>query len=70
MEVKKANEDMFEAVRHGQAGGLRAALEAGADVDAKDGNGDTALILAANDGDAECVGVLLAAGADVDAKDE
>ena len=44
-------------------------LDAGADVNAKNGNGFTALILAAYHGKNETVSMLLEHGADIDAKD-
>jgi uncharacterized protein len=50
---------------------IRAALEAGADVNAKDAEHDeAALILAAKFGDAEIIQLLIDAGADVDAPDD
>ncbi len=47
---------------------VQALLDAGADVNAKDNNGETALIQAASTGHTETVQALLDAGADVDAE--
>ena len=46
---------------------MSALVAAGADVEAADENGNTALALEAMQGNAACVSTLLAAGADVDA---
>ena len=54
------------AARRGDAVSLQAQLEAGADVDALDRFGQTALMLAAQRGSLEAVRVLLAAGANPD----
>ena len=56
-----------EAAQQGDEGVVRAALEQGADVNAAQGDGMTALHWAALRGDAEVVRMLLAAGADVNA---
>ncbi len=47
---------------------IKALLAAGADVNARNGIGETALILVSRNGDAASVAALLAAGADVNAK--
>ncbi|MEM6396546.1 MAG: ankyrin repeat domain-containing protein [Bacteroidota bacterium] len=57
------------AAEDGQVAALRALLEAGADVDARDGHRRTALICAASDGHYSAAKLLLEAGADIDAQD-
>ena len=54
------------AVRRGDASELRTLLDAGADVDARDKYGQTALMIAAQRGHADVVRALLAAGAALD----
>lgn len=48
----------------------KALIDAGADVNAKDDNGRTALMRAALLGQDRCVDLLLDAGADINAQDE
>ena len=57
-----------EAARRGDAQAVRSLLDRGADVNAAQGDGMTALHWAAERGHAEVVGVLLSAPADVEAK--
>jgi ankyrin repeat protein len=64
------SEQLIEAVRSGDAGRVKAALEQGEDANSRDSYGATALMLAANAGQLDIVNLLLAAGAEVDAKDE
>lgn len=52
------------AARKGQAGPARKLVEAGADVEARDKEGLTALMWAGRAGNAETVGALLRAGAE------
>ena len=59
---------LLEASRNGNVDAARALLEAGADVDARNADGITALMMAAARGHVEVVHVLLEAGADVDAR--
>lgn len=60
---------LFDAVAAGDADRLRAALAGGADVNARDGTGRTALGLAARRGDVAMAGMLLDAGARIDEGD-
>lgn len=63
------NDQLFEAVRKGDAAAVTAALDRGADVNAKFRYGATALFKAAERGHAEVAKVLLDRGADVKVKD-
>jgi ankyrin repeat protein len=63
------NDQFFEAVRKGDAAAVTAALDKGADVNAKFRYGSTALFKAAERGHTEVVKILLARGADVKVKD-
>jgi len=63
------NEQLFEAVRKGDAAAVTALLDKGADVNAKFRYGQTSLFKAAERGHTEVVKVLLARGADVTVKD-
>ena len=63
------NDQLFEAVRKGDAAAVTAALDKGADVNAKFRYGMTALFKAAERGNADVTKVLLARGADVNVKD-
>lgn len=58
----------FEAARKGDASAIRAMIERGAKVDARDDHDDTALTWAATEGRADVCAVLLAAGADPNAR--
>lgn len=66
---QELNDQLFEAVRKGDAAAVTAALDKGADVNAKFRYGSTALFKAAERGHKEVVAVLLARGADVKVKD-
>src|SRR5215217_329170 len=66
---QELNDQLFEAVRKGDATAVTAALDKGADVNAKFRYGMTALFKAAERGNAEVTKVLLARGADVNVKD-
>jgi uncharacterized protein len=61
---------LIEAARSGAADEVRSLLERGADVEARDQNGATALVAAAYGNHVEVGRLLIEAGADVDAKDE
>lgn len=63
------NDQLFEAVRKGDAAAVTAALDKGADVNAKFRYGTTALFKAAERGNAEVTKVLLDRGADMNVKD-
>jgi ankyrin repeat protein len=58
--------ELEQAVRRGDLAAVRLALEAGTDVDARDAQGQSALMLAAHRGDLALVELLLAQGADPD----
>ena len=60
------NEDLLDAARNGDVAAVTAAMEAGADVNAAQGDGMTALHWAAERGHADVARVLLDAGAAVD----
>jgi len=66
---QELNDQLFEAVRKGDVAAVTAALDRGADVNAKFRYGTTALFKAAERGNAEVAGILLARGADVKVKD-
>jgi len=66
---QELNDQLFEAVRKGDVAAVTAALDHGADVNAKFRYGTTALFKAAERGYAEVVKVLLDRGADVKVKD-
>jgi ankyrin repeat protein len=57
--------EWWTAVRHGNVDALRALIAAGAEVDARDGHGQTALMNAAREGHIEIVRLLVAHGADL-----
>jgi ankyrin repeat protein len=63
------NDQLFEAVRKGDAAAVTALLDKGADVNAKFRYGATALFKAAERGHVDVVKVLLARGADVKVTD-
>lgn len=63
------NEALWDAARVGDTARITAALEKGADVNAKSRYDVTALILAANNGRMDAVKLLVARGADVNAQD-
>ena len=63
------NDQLYEAVRKGDAAAVRALLDKGADVNAKFRYGATALFKAAERGNAEIVRILLERGADVKVQD-
>lgn len=66
---QELNDQMFEAVRKGDATAVAALLDKGADVNAKFRYGSTALFKAAERGHVEVVKLLLDRGVDVSVKD-
>lgn len=64
------SQQLIEAVNAGQPARVRELLADGADANARDAYGATALMNAAHGGNLDVVEILLAAGAEVDAKDE
>src|SRR5688572_10095019 len=66
---QELNDQMYEAVRRGDAAAVTALLDKGADVNAKFRYGATALFKAAERGNADIVKLLLARGADATVKD-
>src|SRR5262249_36737839 len=66
---RAANESLWEAARAGDTTRITAALEQGADVNAKARYDVTALIFAASNGRLDAVRLLVARGADVNAQD-
>ena len=63
-------EPLLDAVTAGDADRVRTLLAAGADCNVRDGDGATALMLAAHAGRLDLVGALIDAGANVNASDE
>ncbi|MGQ0763372.1 MAG: ankyrin repeat domain-containing protein [Acidobacteriota bacterium] len=66
---QQLNDQMYEAVRRGDAAAVTALLDKGADVNAKFRYGATALFKAAERGNADIVKLLLARGADATVRD-
>jgi len=66
---QELNDQLYEAVRKGDVAGVTAALDRGADVNAKFRYGTTALFKAAERGNAEITKILLDRGADTKVKD-
>ena len=63
-------DDLFGAIGHGNTDIVQCVVDAGADVDAKDADGDPILILAIGHGNVEMVRIIVSDGqANVDAKD-
>ena len=67
--TQNPNPDLIRAARSRDIAAVRALLAKGADVNAKDKNGSTALMLVASRGHTDALRALLAAGANVNAKD-
>lgn len=66
---QELNDQLFEAVRKGDSVGVTAALDKGADVNAKFRYGQTALFKAAERGHTDVAKILLDRGADVKVRD-
>lgn len=66
---QQLNDQMYEAVRRGDAAAVTALLDKGADVNAKFRYGATALFKAAERGNSDIVKLLLARGADATVRD-
>jgi tetratricopeptide (TPR) repeat protein len=64
-----ANEKLLKSAREDKTGFITAALDHGADVNARDENGRTALMIAAINGHLDVVRLLIGRGADINAKD-
>ncbi|MFD5507170.1 ankyrin repeat domain-containing protein [Streptomyces sp. NPDC127051] len=67
--MKAVDRQLLDAARAGDAAAVRAAVEAGANVEARDTELRTPLLLASLGNHVEAARVLVAAGADVDAQD-
>lgn len=63
-------ETLHDAAAAGDVGRVRALAAAGADCNARDADGATALMLAAHSGNLDMVRALIEAGADANARDE
>ena len=66
--IAGVNEDLIKAALRGDLPAVKRFIAKGADVNAKDCNGGTALIAASQDGRLDLVQALIAEGADVNAK--
>ena len=67
--MKKANEMLWEGVIEKNLDKVRIALNLKAEVNAKDGNGQTPLHVAARNNSLEVAELLISSGAEVNAKD-
>lgn len=63
------NDDLFEAVKKGDKQKVLALIKKGANVNAKDVDGEILLIIASKKGHTEIAKLLITKGADVNAKD-
>jgi ankyrin repeat protein len=68
--IRKAQDALIAATKQGDVGQVRAQLQAGADVNARDGAQRTALVLAVRSGPRAVVRALIDAGAGLDARDQ
>lgn len=64
-----ADAQLRDAASRGDVDAVREALDAGADLEARDGEGRTALLLATHGNNVDVARELIEAGADVNAKD-
>jgi ankyrin repeat protein len=68
--IKKAQDALISAAKQGDVGQVHAQLQAGADVNARDGGQRTALLHAVRGGQLAVVRALIEAGAGLDARDQ
>jgi ankyrin repeat protein len=68
--IKKAQDALVAAAKLGDVSQIRAQLQAGADVNARDGGGRTALLHAVRGGQLAAVRALMEAGAGLDERDQ
>ena len=68
--IKKAQDALIAAAKQGDAGQVRAQLQAGADVNARDSAQRSALLHAVRGGQLAAARALIEAGADLDARDQ
>src|SRR5208337_5502443 len=66
--IAGVNEDLWQAAKRGDLPEIKSLLDKGAEVNAKNDNGSTALMAASLQGHPEIVQALLAKGAEVNAK--
>jgi len=69
VDTSKMSDDLLRASREGNTAEVRSLLDAGAEVNATDDDGFTALIWALTAGSPEVVRLLIYSGADVNAQD-
>ena len=67
--TSQGQSDLFDAARYGASEKIQSLLDSGADPNAEDNNGWTALMIAAIHGHSTIVEILLDAGAYIDQKD-
>jgi ankyrin repeat protein len=65
----QAETSLLQAAASGDLAAVKAAIKAGADLEARGKNGETALLAATHGNHIEVAGTLIDAGADVNAKD-
>lgn len=69
-EVKALNSKMLTAAAEGKTDEVKSSLEAGAEINAQDGRGRTAVMAATHGNHVETVKVLIKAGADINIQDD
>jgi uncharacterized protein len=70
MTPQEATQKLFEAARTGNVGDAKSALDAGADVNARDDRQQTPLHWAAMKGHTDLARLLIDKGADLNARDD